>query len=133
MVQFKALVLVVAVIINLNSCKGSRNFNMKRSCNEIVFYNSHEQIFITNNNYIIINNDVGFELKVVDSDILERLKKIENPIAEFCVENKEYRAKGNNILCSKIPSDSEYFFTLDQIGKINFFKNDIVNFRKVKL
>jgi uncharacterized membrane protein len=130
MAQFKIVVLAVMVIIGLNSCK-AQNSNTGTNGNEIVFYNSHEKISIQNNRYVVINNANGFELKLLDNDTIEKLKKIENPVVKFCIENKEYTARGEDLLSSNVPSNADYFFPLYRENKIVFFKDYLISFKKI--
>lgn len=132
MTQFKISVLAVTIIIGLNSCK-AQNSNTETNCNEIVFYNSREKIAIQSNRYIVINNVNGFELKLLDNDTIEKLKKIENPVVKFCIKNKEYTARGENLLSSNVPSNADYFFPLYRENKIVFLKNNLISFRKISI
>lgn len=104
---------------------------MSTGCNEIVVYNSQEKFSIRNTDYELISNDVGFDLRILNSNFIQLLKKIENPTFELCVENKRYVAKGNDLLSSKVPAQADYFFPLNQQKKIDFFKNNLISFRKI--
>lgn len=135
MVQFKALILMVAVIINLNNCNAveKRKNPIFINCDEkIIFYNSTEKIILEKNEYNIINNDkTGFHLVILSNITLNKLVKIINPSVEFCIENKKNIAKGNFIYNSSVPSGTKYFFSIDKNNKAVFFKGNILSFKKI--
>lgn len=132
MEQFKALALVVVVIISLNSCKGTQNSNMNINCNEIVFYNSSHQISFKTKNCVFNSSENGFELTILNDSDIQKLKRIDNPIAEFYLGKTKHIAKGNNLFSSEVPLNVDYFFPLNQSNKIEFFKDTVITFRKIK-
>ncbi len=130
MVQFRVLILMTAVIINLSSCITFKQSSSIKNCKNIVFNDKNKSVTLNEEEYLLIINPSGYDLKVLKNEKIIELKTLIDPLIQFCDTNKESFAKGNNIFSSSLPENTDYFYSIDNDKKIIFFAGNLINLKK---
>jgi hypothetical protein len=110
----------------LNSKKDAEEFNI----NTIeLFYTDYEIIKYDEVKMKFYENRIqkNLELKIINSEKINILKDSLEPIIYLYFNNKKYIAKGLWVLSSSVPEECDYFFAIDDNGKIAFFKDNILS------
>ena len=135
MAQLRALnlLIVVITIINNSSCDNHMSILTANWCasKEILFSNSTDTVELENKDYKLDSNQAGYDLSVINNEKLSAIKKIKEPIIEFCMNEIKQKAKGNNILSSKVPENADYFFPLNDQGFVFITKVNVLTLRKI--
>jgi hypothetical protein len=71
---------------------------------------------------------MNLKLKIINLEKLNELKDSIDSIIYVHFNNKKYLAKGQFVFLSSIQSGCDYFFSLDEDGKIIFFEDEIIDF-----
>lgn len=129
MKKLNVFILTNLSIITLNCCYGQqitkskdKEINTKK-----VVGNS---ILVSKSQYKIIYNENGIlDIEIIDNDLLEVIRKSNEPIIRIMLVNKYFIAKGNSVFSSFTPKNCDYFYPLDK--KKVVINNGKINFRKI--
>ena len=131
MVQFKGLILLIVVIINLNSFT-TCVVNEKKSIlkNEEINNKTSDTLFLSSVDYkIILFNDTILDVGITNIKTISLIKKVKYSIIQIQFLQDNLIAKGNDLFNSFVPENCNYFYPLDN-GYILFINNRIT-FRKI--
>lgn len=131
MVQFKGLILLIVVIINLNSFT-TCVVNEKKSIlkNEEINNKTSDTLFLSSVDYkIILFNDTILDVEITNIKKISLIKKVKYSIIQIEFLQDNLIAKGNDLFNSSVPENCNYFYPLDN-GYILFINNRIT-FRKI--
>lgn len=89
MVQFKVLLVLIVIIINLNpshKVELSRSYQCKNG--SMVFYNNIDTVNLKEVQYKIDLNEKGFNLTILDKSQLDHVAKMDSPEIFFALMEK---------------------------------------------
>ncbi len=122
--KLKVIRIAVTVIIMLIIVKGNCYGKITNcNCEKIIFANSKERIEIPNKLYRIELNARGYEIIILDSSFLRRVRTIQNPKIEFCIQKKKIQSFGNPIFSSSIPRGAKSFYAFSGNDSTIFFSD----------
>jgi hypothetical protein len=134
MVQFKALILAIQVIITLNSFSGQQKKSHSDLENKIVEnrMNDNDTIVISKSQYKILINKMGtLKIEVTDMTLVAKIVKDISPIFKLELENSYIVAKGNDIFSSSEPKECDYFYPFDNDKKVIMYEKKIIDFSRI--
>lgn len=135
MEMLKVLTLLIVVTMTLNNGCTSNTVNKAQqlSCEDsVIFYFEGKEICLMENDFNMNVQENNCELTILNEDKLVLIRTGKLPVISFCIDEKKYQAKGNTILSSEVPKDCDYFFSIDDDGRISFFKKNVISFIKIK-
>jgi hypothetical protein len=110
-------ILVLIVLFTIAGCKTNDDNQIELS------YNEYEMV-----SYIENGEQINFSLRIISKGKLNILKNSKNPLLYININNKTITARGWLSVLSQLPEEGNYFFPVDNNGKIEFSENDIINF-----
>lgn len=132
MVQFKVLIRLIVVIISLkslNSCVGN-NHKKNIEADTSIQMKTNDTLFLSTKDYkIILSNDNTLDIEVTNNQLISLIKNEKYPIIKIEIQEGEKIAKGNNLLCSFVPENCDYFYPLNK--EYVFFVGNRINFKKI--
>ncbi|EHQ30129.1 hypothetical protein [Mucilaginibacter paludis] len=133
MVQFKVLLVLIVIIINLNpshKVELSRSYQCKNG--SMVFYNNIDTVNLKEVQYKIDLNEKGFNLTILDKSQLDHVAKMDSPEIFFCIDGKKNLAKGLDLFSSFLPAKADYFFGLNKNKTVVLITSNVLQLWKVK-
>jgi hypothetical protein len=113
-------IVMLMVLFLITSCKTSYSPNFDKI---ELYYNEYETIY-----YIEHNVQINFSLKIISKEKLNILKNSINPLLYVNINNKTIIARGFLSVLSQLPEEGNYFFPVDDNGKIEFFEENTIEF-----
>ncbi len=124
MVMSRVLILINLAIMSINNCKSQSHIS--KHMNE-----TKNILIISESKYnIIINNNIVLDIEITDKNILNIIRNLDQPIFKIELNKRIIIAKGNNFLSSFVPKNCDYFYPIDDNGKILLYKDNIINLKK---
>lgn len=91
----------------------------------------NDTIKLSQKDYIINYKDnYTLEIKIIDSILIDKMKKMKKPVFEINIDEVLNIVKGNNVLSSKVPKDCDYFYPLD-INDNPLIIKGLINLKKI--
>jgi hypothetical protein len=89
-------------------------------------YSQQDTIVLQCNDFrILVNSKYHLDIEFIRENKIKEIANAKNPIFCFYIENQKYIAKGNEILKSSVPANCDYFYPIDEQGKVVLFKNKL--------
>jgi len=129
MVQFKVQILVSLVFTILNSCNAQTKQGVVNQINnELIMADT---IIITSLHYRVIESKKGvLDIEITDKIILDSIYNLTQPTIKIEIDKAYFIAKGNNFLSSAIPENCDFFYPINNNGKVLMNKT-ILNLREI--
>jgi len=135
MVQFKELILLIAVTTSLSSlsCSGNKIVMKKEDKVEkptgSTKIQSSDTLFLSLSDYkILLSNKDILDIEITNEEVAGMIKSVKYSVIKFEFERRNRIAKSNNLFSSFVPKDCDYFYPSDK-GYVVFINNKI-SFRK---
>jgi len=122
MAQFKVLSLLIAATITISS-KYCKNIS-KQDCEIVFVLNDSKMIKLLKADYVLIENQSGYELKILNKQSKLLIEELVKPQIKFCVKGKIVIAEGNPMFSSSVPVGAESFYPLSNNNRIAFSAED---------
>ena len=118
-------IVALMVLFSITCCKTSNSPNYSKI---VLYYNEYEIISYEIISYIEHNRQINFSIKIIGEEKLNILKNSINPLLYMNINNKAIIARGVLSVLSQLPEEGNYFFPVDNNGKIEFFEEDTIRF-----
>ena len=134
MEQFKVLILLIVVTINLNSlasCASNRGMPMTKDHYDLLHMS--DTLLLSARDYRIIQSyDHCIKIEVTDKSKQSLINTVKYSVIDIEMMDDRIIAKGNDILSSSVPDGCEYFYAINHKGYIVSSENRITLFKVPK-
>ena len=128
MVQLKALLVLIAAIINPSLKSVEIHNNEVCENKQLMFYSKSDTVILKEKEYAVKISPIGFHLVFLNKAKLKKIYKLYDPSFRACLNGELIVAKGIFVLSSAVPEGVDYFFTFGKDKRI--LKYDTLLFRK---